>query len=77
MSHAEFINLEDAFNFDLNRQGKNGADLSRAVGAARSMGAFVQWINANPAKLKMSRAEFDAILKERRGREEAACRARR
>ncbi len=24
VAHAEFINLEDAFNFELNRQGKNG-----------------------------------------------------
>jgi hypothetical protein len=30
----------------------------------------VEWINANPAKLKMSRAEFDAILQERKNRRE-------
>jgi regulator of RNase E activity RraA len=69
VSHAEFINLEDAFNFDLNRQGKNGGSFEGGWNAAK-YAAFVQWINANPGKLKMSRAEFDAILKERNGRQE-------
>ncbi len=69
VSHAEFINLEDAFNFDLNRQGKNGGSFEGGWNGQK-YDAFVQWINANPDKLKMSRAEFDAILKERRGREE-------
>ncbi len=64
VSHAEFINLEDAFNFDLNRSGKNGGEFEGGWNA-RKYGAFVQWINANPSKLKMSRAEFDAILAER------------
>jgi 4-hydroxy-4-methyl-2-oxoglutarate aldolase len=69
VSHAEFINLEDAFNFDLNRQGKNGGSFEGGWNGQK-YDAFVKWINANPDKLKMSRAEFDAILKERRGREE-------
>lgn len=69
VAHAEFINLEDAFNFDLNRQGKNGGSFEGGWNGQK-YDAFVQWINANPDKLKMSRAEFDAILKERRGREE-------
>jgi 4-hydroxy-4-methyl-2-oxoglutarate aldolase len=69
VSHAEFINLEDAFNFDLNRQGKNGGSFEGGWNGQK-YDAFVQWINANPDKLKMSRAEFDSILKERRGREE-------
>jgi regulator of RNase E activity RraA len=69
VSHAEFINLEDAFNFDLNRQGKNGGSFEGGWNGQK-YDAFVQWINANPDKLKMSRAEFDSILRERRGREE-------
>ena len=64
VAHAEFINLEDAFNFDLNRQGKNGGEFEGGWNA-RKYDAFVEWINANPGKLKMSRAEFDAILQER------------
>ena len=64
VSHAEFINLEDAFNFDLNRRGANGGAFEGGWTPSKYE-AFVQWINANPSKLKMSRAEFDAILKER------------
>jgi len=69
VSHAEFINLEDAFNFDLNRQGKNGGSFEGGWNAAK-YAAFVKWIDANPGKLKMSRAEFDAILKERSARDD-------
>ena len=69
VSHAEFINLEDAFNFDLNRRGANGGEFEGGW-TPKKYDAFVQWINANPSKLKMSRAEFDAILAERRGRQQ-------
>ncbi len=69
VSHAEFINLEDAFNFDLNRRGANGASFEGGWTPSKYE-AFAQWISANPSKLKMSRAEFDAILKERRDREQ-------
>lgn len=69
VSHAEFINLEDAFNFDLNRRGANGGEFEGGW-TPKKYDAFVQWINANPSKLKMSRAEFDAILNERRGRQQ-------
>jgi len=67
VAHAEFINLEDAFNFDLNRQGKNGGEFEGGWNG-KKYEAFIQWINANPAKLKMSRTEFDTILAERKGR---------
>jgi regulator of RNase E activity RraA len=68
VAHAEFTKLEDAFNFDLNRSGKNGGAFEGGWNGAK-YAAFVAWINANPAKLKMTRAEFDAILAERnRGR---------
>jgi 4-hydroxy-4-methyl-2-oxoglutarate aldolase len=67
VAHAEFINLEDAFNFDLNRQGKNGGAFEGGWNENK-YAAFVKWIDSNPSKLKMSRAEFDAILRERRGR---------
>ena len=69
VSHAEFINLEDAFNFDLNRRGANGGEFEGGW-TPKKYDAFVQWINANPSKLKMSRAEFDAILQERKNRRE-------
>jgi 4-hydroxy-4-methyl-2-oxoglutarate aldolase len=65
VSHAEFINLQDAFNFELNRTGQNGGEFEGGWNA-RKYDGFVQWINANPSKLKMNRAEFDAILVEHR-----------
>jgi len=64
VSHAEFIKLEDTFNFELNRAGSNGGAFEGGWNGPKYK-AFVDWINANPGKLKMSRAEFDAILKER------------
>jgi regulator of RNase E activity RraA len=67
VSHAEFIKLEDTFNFELNRAGSNGGAFEGGWND-RKYTAFVQWINANPARLKMSRAEFDAILAERKKR---------
>jgi len=64
VSHAEFIKLEDTFNFELNRAGKNGGAFEGGWNGPKYK-AFVEWITANPGKLKMSRTEFDAILKER------------
>ena len=64
VSHAEFIKLEDMFNFELNRQGKNGGAFEGGWNGPKYK-AFVEWIDANPSKLKMSRAEFNAILQER------------
>src|ERR1044072_644221 len=70
VSHAEFIKLEDTFNFELNRQGKNGGAFEGGWNGPKYK-AFVEWINTNPGKLKMSRAEFDAILQERSRRFES------
>jgi 4-hydroxy-4-methyl-2-oxoglutarate aldolase len=67
VSHAEFIKLEDTFNFELNRSGSNGGAFEGGWND-RKYTAFVQWINANPSRLKMSRAEFDSILAERKKR---------
>ncbi|HYJ35652.1 MAG TPA: hypothetical protein VEV64_05810 [Rhizomicrobium sp.] len=70
VAHAEFIKLEDTFNFELNRQGKNGGAFEGGWNGPK-YNAFVEWINTNPGKLKMSRAEFDAILQERSRRFES------
>jgi 4-hydroxy-4-methyl-2-oxoglutarate aldolase len=67
VSHAEFIKLEDMFNFELNRSGSNGGAFEGGWND-RKYAAFVQWINATPSRLKMPRAEFDAILAERKKR---------
>ncbi len=67
VSHAEFIKLEDTFNFELNRQGSNGGAFEGGWND-RKYAAFVQWIDKTPSRLKMSRAEFDTILAERKKR---------
>jgi 4-hydroxy-4-methyl-2-oxoglutarate aldolase len=61
VSKAEFTNLQDAFNFELNKQGKNGAEFEGGW-TAQKFAAFAKWIDANPDKLKMTRAEFDELL---------------
>jgi len=58
---AEFTNLEDAFNFELNSQGKNGASFEGGW-TAEKYAALGKWVDAHPEKLKMTRAEFAALL---------------
>jgi len=65
---AEMTQLTDAFNFELNRSGRNKAEFEGGWTAAK-YDAFVKWIEANPEKLKMPRAEFDRLLAERRKKE--------
>lgn len=61
VSSAEFTNLKDAFNFELNQQGKNGAEFEGGW-TSKKYDAFAKWIDAHPEKLKMPRAEFNALL---------------
>jgi regulator of RNase E activity RraA len=61
VSHAEFTALTDAYNFELNKQGKNGGQFEGGWNAVK-YDAFAQWIDAHPEKLKMPRSEFDALL---------------
>ncbi len=65
IASAEFTNLEDAFNFELNRAGKNGAEFEGGWNE-KKYDALAAWINQYPEKLKMTRAEFDAILAKRK-----------
>jgi 4-hydroxy-4-methyl-2-oxoglutarate aldolase len=67
ITKAEFTNLEDAYNFELNRAGKNGAEFEGGWTAAKLDG-LAKWVNANPEKLKMSRTEFAALLAEEKAR---------
>ncbi|MBT9332403.1 RraA family protein [Paracidobacterium acidisoli] len=60
ISSAEFTNLMDAYNFELNKEGKNGAQFEGGWNAQKFAG-FKQWVYAHPEKLKMSRAEFDTM----------------
>jgi len=61
VSQAEFTNLMDDYNFELNRQGKNGAEFEGGWTAAKSQG-LGKYVDAHPEKLKMPRSEFDALL---------------
>ena len=64
ISNAEFTGLEDAFNFELNKEGKNGAEFEGGWDA-KKYAALASWIDAHPDKLKMTRAQFNAILEKR------------
>jgi 4-hydroxy-4-methyl-2-oxoglutarate aldolase len=61
VAHAEFTALTDDFNFELNKQGANGAQFEGGWTAAK-YDAFAKWIDAHPDKLKMPRPEFDELL---------------
>jgi hypothetical protein len=57
--------LEDAFNFELNRSGTNGGEFEGGWTPAK-YDALSKWIDAHPEKLKMPRAEFNALLEKKR-----------
>lgn len=61
VSSAEFTGLKDTFNFELNRQGKNGAEFEGGWNSAK-YSAFSKWMDAHPELLKMPRAEFNDLL---------------
>jgi 4-hydroxy-4-methyl-2-oxoglutarate aldolase len=65
ISSAEFTNLKDAFNFELNRSAKNGGQFEGGWTAAK-YDAFAKWIDEHPDRLKMSRSEFDSLLQQMR-----------
>ena len=66
IAKAEFTNLQDAFNFELNRQGKNGAEFEGGW-SAQKFGALAKWVDEHPEKLKMSKNEFADLLKKAQG----------
>ena len=68
ISSAEFTNLEDAFNFELNRAGKNGGEFEGGW-TPQKYDALAKWIDAHPEKLKMSREEFNALLEKKKHRQ--------
>jgi hypothetical protein len=64
ISHAEFTSLEDDYNFELNKEGKNGAEFEGGWTPEKYQG-LAKYIDAHPEKLKMPRSEFDALMAER------------
>src|ERR1700756_4102948 len=65
ISSAEFTNLQDAFNFELNRSGQNGGQFEGGWTVAK-YDAFAKWIDEHPDRLKMPRSEFDSLLQQKR-----------
>jgi regulator of RNase E activity RraA len=63
--NAEVTNLEDAFNFELNASGRNGAEFEGGWTSAK-YDALAKWIDAHPEKLKMTRDEFNQELARRK-----------
>lgn len=61
IAHAEFTSLTDEYNFELNQQGRNGAQFEGGWTPAK-YDAFAKWIDAHPDKLKMPRNEFNDLL---------------
>jgi hypothetical protein len=61
INKAEFTNLQDGFNFELNTQGKNGA-MFEGGWTPEKYAAMAKWVDAHPEKLKMTKAEFAALL---------------
>ena len=61
ISSAEFTNLQDAFNFEMNRSGKNEGQFEGGWNTAK-YDAMEKWVDAHPEKLKMPRTEFKALL---------------
>jgi regulator of RNase E activity RraA len=65
VSSAEFTNLQDAFNFELNRSGKNGGEFEGGW-TPHKYDALARWVDAHPEKLKMPQAEFSALLERKK-----------
>jgi hypothetical protein len=65
ISSAEFTNLEDAFNFELNRSGKNGAQFEGGW-TPEKYDALAKWVDDHPDKLKMPRGEFSTLLEKKK-----------
>ncbi len=63
MATAEFTGLTDDYNFQLNLANKNGGSVEGGWDVAKFAG-FRKYIDEHPEKLKMKRAEFDAMLKQ-------------
>ena len=67
ISSAEFTALTDDYNFELNREGKNGGMFEGGWDDAKYDG-FQKWVEAAPGKLKMDKAEFEQMVKDAKDR---------
>jgi regulator of RNase E activity RraA len=67
ISSAEFTSLTDDYNFELNREGKNGGMFEGGWDAAKYV-SFSKWIDQHPEKLKMPKDEFNQLLQDAKER---------
>ncbi len=63
VSRAELTSLRDAYNFELNRTGKNGTTFEGGWDAAKYQGLSA-WLKQHPKMLKMSQATYDRLVAE-------------
>jgi len=69
ISTAEFTSLTDDYNFELNREGKNGAQFEGGW-TSEKYDAFAKWVGDHPDKLQMSKEEFADLLAKAKARAE-------
>jgi regulator of RNase E activity RraA len=67
VSSAEFTQLEDAYNFELNRTGANGGEFEGGW-TPKKYDAMAAWALGTPGRVRMPRALFDKMLAERKAR---------
>jgi regulator of RNase E activity RraA len=67
ISSAEFTQLEDGYNFELNKTGTNGAEFEGGWTAAK-YDAMAKWAKGTPSRIRMPMAQFEKLLAERKAR---------
>lgn len=67
VASAEFTQLEDAYNFELNKSGKNGGEFEGGWTTAK-YDAMATWAKGTPGRVRMPVAEFNDILAQRKAR---------
>lgn len=67
IASAEFTQLEDAYNFYLNKTGANGGEFEGGW-TPKKYDAMAAWALGTPGKVRMTRAEFDQMLAARKAR---------
>ena len=67
ISSAEFTQLEDAYNFELNKAGTNGAEFEGGWTPTK-YDAMAAWAKKTPGRIRMPAAQFEKLLADRKAR---------